>query len=243
MPQHRDDPAHDCLDRLAESLAGAELDRAGPAAARPHPPQTQRRWCRSSMAPALAYGRHRGPAAERSRVAAVAIALFRDAAGQWTIPLTLRPATLTHHGGQISLPGGGLEPGETLLDAALREYAEELGVPAQLERCCGELSTQYVYASDHRVHPLVIAISRPTERWRPDPAEVAAVIELPLAELADPQRRNTSIRERVLQRAGVAVGSFSFRAPHFEAGGRQIWGATAIILDELAQVTRSLAMT
>ena len=77
---------------------------------------------RSRMAPSLAYGRHRGPAYRGSRVAAVAIAMYRDAEQRWVIPLTKRPESLQHHGGQICLPGGRVEAGEA--NTLKREFVQ-----------------------------------------------------------------------------------------------------------------------
>ena len=77
----------------------------------------------------LSYGRHRGPARVASRLAAVAVMLYQEPNGEWTIPLTLRPASLQHHGGQVCLPGGRVEPDEEVYAAAVREFEEELGIP------------------------------------------------------------------------------------------------------------------
>ena len=87
------------------------------------------------FAPELSYGRHFGPAPSTARPAAV-IALLVRRAGRWHIPLTVRQAALGRHGGQISLPGGAVEPGESTAQAAERELAEELGVrePVELRR-------------------------------------------------------------------------------------------------------------
>src|SRR5476651_2102077 len=74
------------------------------------------------FAPGLSYGRHFGPAPITARRAAVMVLLFRRG-GCWHIPLTQRPSTLLRHGGQISLPGGTIEPGESSAEAAARELA------------------------------------------------------------------------------------------------------------------------
>jgi 8-oxo-dGTP pyrophosphatase MutT (NUDIX family) len=188
------------------------------------------------MAPALSYGRHRGPARVGSRPAAVAIAMYREPDGQWMIPLTLRPPTLRHHGGQVCLPGGRVEPGEGVLEAAVREFEEELGIRADLTSPHRELSPQYVYASDHLVHPVAFMIRPPPAPWRPDPAEVADVIVMPLDILSDRSRRVGVTVTRTLHRQGAAVGKLRFRAAAWRFHGHEIWGATALILDELAQV-------
>ena len=193
---------------------------------------------RSSLAPVLAYGRHRGPARVNSRVAAVAVSLYQRPTGEWIIPLTLRPKSLRHHGGQISLPGGRAEPGESLVTTAAREFQEELGLPPRIERFCGELPSLYVFASDHWVHPLVMILERPDRAWQPDPVEVAAVIELPLRDLLDPSRLTDEVNRRAVIQGARQVGELSFRTPGIRIGQHLIWGATALVLDELAQILR-----
>lgn len=191
---------------------------------------------RSTIGPTLSYGRHRGPSPTTARIAAVAIALFQDARGDWTIPLTLRPTTLSHHGGQISLPGGQIEPGEDALAAARREFHEELGVAPVVRHVCGELPTQYVYASDNSVHPVVMIIDTPAQNWQPDPVEVAEVIPMRLSTLTDPAARREVIKARTVRSASGEVGKLRFRATGFQTGNHHVWGATAMILDQLAQL-------
>lgn len=191
---------------------------------------------RPTVSPELSYGRHRGPANRTSRIAAVVVALYQDADGEWTIPLTLRPTSLQHHGGQVCLPGGQLESGESIDAAALREFEEELGVRPEVTRRCGELSTLYVYSSDNLVHPVVITIAPPTQPWKPDPAEVDQVIPLPLSVLLDESARTVLEKRKPVRSAAGEVGSLRFRAAAFEHQDHLIWGATAMILDQLAQV-------
>ena len=171
----------------------------------------------------------------------MAVALYLDTDRGWTIPLTLRPSTLQHHGGQICLPGGQIENGETNEQAALREYTEELGVEPIVRSHCGELSRQYVYASDNLVHPVVSIIEPPSTDWVPDPVEVREVITLPLRMVIEQQfRRTTTKRRRVLQ-GPDSVGELTFEAVAIEFEGHRIWGATALILDQLAQILQRLA--
>lgn len=187
-----------------------------------------------AMAPRLSYGRHRGPARKRSRRAAVAVAIYRRA-DRWMVPLTRRPDFLSHHAGQICLPGGQIETNESPTEAATREFIEELGVEPKILTHCGSLSSHYVYASDNLVYPVVLHIEPPTEPWNPDPAEVAQVIELPVATLLDPANRGQI--QRLKQIGG---GGFGFRAPAFQHAENEIWGATALILDELASALQRI---
>ncbi|MCC9655919.1 CoA pyrophosphatase [Rhodopirellula sp. JC737] len=209
---------------------------------------------RSNMAPHLAYGRHRGPHRFRSRHAAVAVCLYQDANSRWTTPLTRRPTTLRHHGGQICFPGGRIEKGETPADAALREFEEELGGRPEVHHCCGNLPRQYVYASDNLVTPIVFLIQPPRKDWQPDPVEVDEVIAFPVQTVLQQQQppiRQSAAEEscqfdmiQQTKRLHSAVhpdqiaGTLRFAAPAFRQGSVRVWGATAIILQQLAQALR-----
>lgn len=197
---------------------------------------------RSLMSPSLSYGRQRGPWRSCSRHAAVLIAMYRDIDGQWTIPLTRRPETLKHHGGQVCLPGGQVERGESPLDAAVREFQEELGIHPKVVVHCGELDTQYVYKSDNRVHPVVAMIERPEEAWQADPTEVAEVISLPLAELMASASRGRLIKQGHVRKGDNSVGFFEFNAGTIQYQQHQIWGATAVILDQFIRVLLELGV-
>ena len=185
------------------------------------------------LAPGFAYGRHRGPARFRPRVAAVAIAFYLDESGHWHFPLTLRPPSVKHHAGQICLPGGGIEIGESPLQAALREFEEELGATPRGVRQLGQLSALYVYASNHVIQPVVFRIEPPRGPWRPAADEVSEVIRYPLRRLLEPEGRVISRQRRSLIRDGRVVGRLDFRAPGFRCEPQPIWGATAIVLEEL----------
>jgi 8-oxo-dGTP pyrophosphatase MutT (NUDIX family) len=176
------------------------------------------------MAPEMSYGRHAGPAPATARQAAVILLLFRRE-GRWLLPLTERPAALLRHGGQISLPGGVVEPNESSSDAALRELEEELGIDAPVGML-GRLADCYVFASDFIVTPW-IAAARFEPQWRPHDREVQAVVELPLEALLD---------ERSVGRTTIERGSLVFHAPCLRVGTTCIWGATSVILGELAEV-------
>lgn len=180
------------------------------------------------LEPALCYGRHFGPPVYRAREAAVTILLYPHA-GEWHLPLTVRPGTLPAHAGQISLPGGALNVGESTSQAAFRELEEELGVPAREVSLLGQLSPIYVFVSEYLVTPWLASVeARP--RFRPSAEEVSELLEVPLARLLDPAHRG---RHTHRQR-GVELS-----VPHFLWGRHHIWGATAMILNELVELIRS----
>ena len=181
--------------------------------------------CYQRFAPELSFGRHRGPAGPDARPAAVVV-LFYPSNGHWHLPLILRPASMSAHASQISLPGGGAEPGEAAEACALRELHEELGVDPARVRMLGALPPIYVYASNFFVRPFVaLASERPP--FRPDPREVAELLELPLPHLMDQRNYETH---------AIVRGHLSFEAPCITFQGRNIWGATALILGELLDV-------
>ena len=212
---------------------------------------------RSHMAPTLAYGRHRGPISAKVRHAAVLAALYLHPDLGWVVPLTLRPKHLEHHPGQICFPGGGVERGEDHVTAAIREFTEELGVPIQQTPILGELSTTYVYASRHQVRPFVCVMKCPEADWVPDPKEVEEVIEFPLRVLRSPESKSEIRNSTVVQKVPVKETGFggdpyctllgngikemhekqlTFHAPCYFYSVHCIWGATAMILDELSVV-------
>lgn len=177
------------------------------------------------MAPELAYGRHSGPPALDAREAAVLLLLYPDR-GTWIVPAMLRPQEMKLHAGQVALPGGMVEPGESPYETALRELHEELGVPGDQVELLGALTPLYVFNSNFWLKPFVaIADERP--EFRLNPTEAAELVEIPLAALLD-----TSLRgEHLIERRGL-----QFRAPHYQIGPHRVWGATSLILAELASL-------
>ena len=153
------------------------------------------------------------------------VLLYSDA-GAWHVPLTLRPMDLADHAGQISLPGGTVEPGERSERAAVRELEEELGVDAHSIELLGEMSPIYLFRSNYLITSW-LAVTRSQPDWRPNPAEVAELVKLPLAALLDPKTTGVELR----QDQGIA-----FQVPALRYQGHVIWGATAMILAELAAI-------
>ena len=216
----------DCLNRSCESSPNQES-------------VYKKRSTKSNFSPSLAYGRHRGPSTRNVRRAAVIIALFQDN-GEWALPLTVRPKSLQHHGGQICLPGGKIEESESSLDAAKREYREELGQEPQITHVCGQLSEQFVFGSNNLVRPVVVTMEEPLFQWNPDPVEVDEIVVLPLKKVLDLSSRVTVQQSKSVRQNGVVVDRMSYSVPAIEFEKHVIWGATALILDELAQILRNL---
>lgn len=118
------------------------------------------------------------------RAAAVAVVLRPDGEARPCFLLTRRAGTLRRHAGQWALPGGRLDPGETPEQAALRECREEVGLALPESATLGRLD-DYPTRSGFVITPVVVW-SDAADPLRPDPAEVAEVHEVPLAELERP---------------------------------------------------------
>jgi len=144
-----------------------------------------------------------------------------------TILLTLRSARLNSHAGQVSFPGGRMEPGETPEQTALREAQEEVGLDPALPQLLGRLPA-LMTGTGYCVTP-VVALLRPPLALRHDPGEVEEAFEYPLARLLDPaapERRSREFRGRLRE---------FWVWPHER---HYIWGATASMLVTLAAVLR-----
>ena len=139
------------------------------------------------------------------------------------VVLTVRAPGLGRHSGQVSLPGGVVEPGETFEQAALREAHEEVGLNPAGVRALGALTPIDIPVSGFRLHPIVGALDRRPE-LAPSDGEVARILEVPLAGLAAPAS--------VVRRAQVRDGR-ALMVPAFDISGHEIWGATAMVLAEL----------
>jgi 8-oxo-dGTP pyrophosphatase MutT (NUDIX family) len=156
-----------------------------------------------------------------ARAAAALLLLYPQEQGV-AVPLTVRASGLARHAGQISLPGGAADPGETLVETALREASEEIGVDPESVRVLGELTPIHVLVSGFTLHPVVgIADTRP--HFQAAIGEVDEILEVALDDLRDASR----IRQGTRIREGIAV-----EYPYFDLLGHQVWGATAMVLGE-----------
>jgi 8-oxo-dGTP pyrophosphatase MutT (NUDIX family) len=165
-----------------------------------------------------------------ARIAAGLLLLYPGERGA-SIALTVRASGLRRHAGQVSLPGGATDPGETLAQAALREAHEEIGVDPAAVRILGELTPVHVLVSGFTLHPIVgITHERPSFTLAAH--EVEEMVEVSVDDLQDASR----IRQGTRTREGVAI-----EYPYFDLMGHQVWGATAMILGEFICVLQQQA--
>jgi 8-oxo-dGTP pyrophosphatase MutT (NUDIX family) len=165
------------------------------------------------------------------RPGGVVILLYEND-GNICFPLIRRAVYTGAHSGQVSLPGGKAEAGETSVQAALRECEEEIGVSPDQLRVIGCLTEFFVIPSNFLITP-VVAVANGLPIFNPDNFEVAAMLFGDLAELLD----DNAVSETEI----VAAGQFRLRAPHFVVGGEVVWGATAMMLNEFRTIVREVA--
>ena len=157
----------------------------------------------------------------RVRNAAGLLLLFPDHDNAHIV-LTVRADSLGRHSGQVSLPGGVVDPGETFEQAALREAHEEVALPVDATRVLGALTPIDIPVSGFRLHPIVgVTDTRPA--LTPSDGEVARILYLPLADLVN------SDHFRAVERTRDGV---TLLVPAFHVAGVEIWGATAMVLSE-----------
>jgi 8-oxo-dGTP pyrophosphatase MutT (NUDIX family) len=178
---------------------------------------------RPAAPPFPGFDPERAPNGRPWRPAAVLFVLYARDGELYTV-FTRRAATMSNHRGQISLPGGGYEPRDgSLVRTALRETHEELGVPPEDVVVLAELEPEYVGVSGFRVTPFVGRLARAPD-FRPDPREVEAVLEIPMALLQDPAICREAEHDR---------GVYIRRGPVYQCNEHEIWGATARMLQRI----------
>jgi 8-oxo-dGTP pyrophosphatase MutT (NUDIX family) len=197
-------------------------------------PSSQKEWLRQRLAHPLsprATGLSDGfrfPGRERTATPAAVLVPIVNRPDGLMVLLTLRSAGLPEHAGQISFPGGRVEPDDaSVAQAALREAKEEVGLLAERVAILGEL-TAYETVTGYRVTPVVGWVEPPFELTL-DPIEVADVFEAPLAFLVDEQNRRRQFR--MFGETRVEFWAIPY-------GDRYIWGATAAMILILERTLR-----
>jgi 8-oxo-dGTP pyrophosphatase MutT (NUDIX family) len=181
----------------------------------PHPPDDPLRSILTRRVPFLL------PPDATRRQAAVLLPLFKNATG-YHLVFTKRTETLRHHKGQVSFPGGSFDPADgDLLNTALRESYEEVGIQPEHVSILGRLDDLSTFSTNFTISPFVGSIPYPYP-FRPNPVEVAIVFDVPLSVFADPAVGRSYLRTRD---DGATIEDYEFHV-----NGEVIWGATARII-------------
>lgn len=167
------------------------------------------------------------PQNENTRLGGVLILLYPFKRSLYSV-LILRTEGPDIHGGQIALPGGKAERSDnTIVDTALREAHEEIGINTEDIDVLGKLSNLYIPPSNYLIHTVIgYCKHRPVFKRQPD--EVQEIIEYPVLR---------SLKEENIKRKEFVVSEdFRFSAPYFDINGHVVWGATGMILREFAEI-------
>lgn len=160
------------------------------------------------------------------REAAVLALFYPGNDGNAHLLLTVRPSGMNQHAGQVALPGGRREEAESLEGTALRETHEEVGITPDRIRMTGALTPLYVIPSNFCVYPFVGFMDAPADlTFRSD--EVADMFGVPVGSLIATGSRTSHVR---------TLAGRSRDVPHFDFDGYTVWGATAMMLSELAAI-------
>ena len=167
--------------------------------------------------------RHGMPAPPDAAVNGVLILLYPHA-DELYLPLILRPVYPGVHSGQVSLPGGRMEELDgDVVNTALREAQEEVGVDPAAVRVLGQLTPLYIGASNNVVHPTVGYTDKRPD-FQIDTREVDLLLETPLSHIIKPHNVRTTTR---------TMRGHNVTIPHYDVDGQMLWGATAMILAEM----------
>lgn len=167
-----------------------------------------------------------------ARAAATLLLVYPRPDGELTTPLTVRHADLRDHAGEISLPGGAMDPTDASLEAtALREAWEEIGVEPSVISIIGVLDEVWIPVSNFELRPFVgTTTGRPS--FTPHTDEVTEIVELPVRYLL----ADDAVSEELIEGPG-----WQLRAAVYRYAGHRIWGATARTLAMFAAVLREAA--
>ena len=161
---------------------------------------------------------------------AVCILLY-EKDGEIVFPLIERVVYEGVHSGQIAFPGGKKDETDSDLKiTALRELHEETGIKVDKENVAGQLSQLYIPPSNFMVFPFVASLHQPPQ-FQISEFEVQQVVECSLSEL---------LNDAIIKETIVTVSNgLKIKTPYFDIQGKIVWGATAMILNELKSIIRS----
>jgi hypothetical protein len=164
---------------------------------------------------------------------AVMLLICYDEQNQLFIPLIERCKDNSIHAGQVSLPGGKVEPTDVSYHAAaLRECFEEIGIDVTAIEILGQLTKLYIPVSGFMVQPVVGFCKVPNAEFVINKMEVKTMVKLPVGDL---------LNEQIIGRGVFESGAEKIiKAPYYEVAGYRVWGATAMILSEFKEVLRSI---
>lgn len=159
------------------------------------------------------------------REAGVLVPVYRDRDGELRLVVILRtPGGV--HGGQLAFPGGTRDPGDvSLLETALREAEEEIGLDRARARVLAALPMIETSTTGFRIAPFLARID-PPPAWRPSEREIAAVLELSVRDLVDPARHEESVEQFPGWPEPRRIG-------YYRVGEHRLWGASYRILNPL----------
>lgn len=167
--------------------------------------------------------------AEPPRQASTLLLIAPGADGELVVPLTLRHAELRAHAGEVSLPGGAVDPTDASREAAaLREAWEEIALPPDSVNVAGALDDIWIPVSNFELRPFV-ATSPVRPDLHPQASEVAAILELPLRLL---------LTDAIVAEEEFSGPGWRIHAAAYRYAGQRIWGATARALAMFATVLR-----
>mgnify|MGYP006268980287 CR=1 FL=1 len=162
---------------------------------------------------------------------AAVLALFYPLEERWHLVFIERQSLHPEdrHAGQISFPGGRQEPSDTSLqETALREAEEEVGLDRKQVEVLGRLTHLYIPVSNYLVNPFV-GMTQQTPQFTPEETEVRDILQVPLQHLMYPdtkQQTDLQLSQNITLR----------NVPYFNLDGKVLWGATAMIVNELLTI-------